>query len=321
MPSPPRILLPGTVVFITSRTEEGLPFIPVPYMSLIIESAMARAMTLYPVILCHYLWMANHFHLLASVEDPELIEKFVGRVKTEIAHAVNKLLGRRRRTIWVGDYDSPPILTFEDALEKVRYLYLNASEADVASSLNRYGRPSSWNAFTSKATRKSVPWIQRPFLSPDIVEDAYAYQTLIEKAQVSHDLVVQPTAWMTFFGIDNPGEQEIINQKLIADILRIEKELCETREGPAADETPGVKHCINRPYTPQKISRRAWRICRIKSLRITFIDLVKRLIRDGKETLKKWRAGDRSAPYPPGLAPPSFPRLTNLLRHAQLMIL
>src|SRR5215216_5194464 len=93
MPSPPRILLNKTAVFITARVEEGLPFVPTAYLNEIVWSILARAQTLYPVKICHLFLMANHLHFILAVDNPEDIVRFMERFKTETAHMVNRLRG------------------------------------------------------------------------------------------------------------------------------------------------------------------------------------------------------------------------------------
>jgi len=104
----------GDVLLITSRTEEGLPFPPNDMINLFITGILARAQELYPVRLCHYVFMSNHFHILIKVEDPLDVPRFVGYLKGEMAHLANKLLGRKRKTIFNREYDSPKLLLPED---------------------------------------------------------------------------------------------------------------------------------------------------------------------------------------------------------------
>ena len=113
MPSPPRILLPKSLVLLTTRIENGLPLVCTRYMEFIIWSVFARAQYLYPIRVCAFVVMGNHLHLLVVVENPDAVAAFMDRIKTELGHAVNLLLGRRQRTVWCvwcDDYDCQPIL-------------------------------------------------------------------------------------------------------------------------------------------------------------------------------------------------------------------
>jgi len=298
------------MTLITTRTEEGLPFIPALYMRIILEGIMARAQILYPVQLCHYLWMGNHLHFIIYVEDPEIVEAFMARVKTESAHAINRLLGRRRRTIWVGDYDSATILTLDDAIEKIRYLYANPAEAHCADSIEGYKRPSSWKAFISGELNVAAPWIQRPAISPELVTDPDAARVLIEGASTSHELILVPNAWMKAFNITDPDEKKRINASVVKQVLESEESLRILRTGPLFDDNPEQR--IDQPYTPKKFGRRMWCICWEIVLRVAFINMVKAMLREGKEVRKAWKSGNFFVPYPPGLAPPRYPRIANI---------
>ncbi len=110
MARPPRILLPHTVVMITSRVQQGLPFTCTPLLELLLWSALTVAYNHHPIRIIAFVVMGNHLHLIALVEDPVQIESFMERFKCETAHAVNRLLGRRQVTVWCEGYDSPTIL-------------------------------------------------------------------------------------------------------------------------------------------------------------------------------------------------------------------
>ena len=131
MPSPPRLLIPHSVVLITTRMEEGLPLIPAEFIEVIIKGILGRAQKLYPVVACHYIFMNNHLHLILVVTDPDAVAGFMDRLKTELAHAVNRLLGRRKRTVWYDSYDAVPILTLEDCIEKIAYVYTNPQKLTI----------------------------------------------------------------------------------------------------------------------------------------------------------------------------------------------
>jgi len=60
--------------------------------------------------------------LIIRVINPDDVPRFVGYLKSEMAHMVNKLLGRRRKTIFNREYDSPKFLTPEDIKKYKKYL-------------------------------------------------------------------------------------------------------------------------------------------------------------------------------------------------------
>ena len=91
MPSLPKVFIHNTVVMATTRVEEGLPLVPTQFMNTIIMSILAMAQEKYPVEVIGFVFQANHFHFILRVEVPENVPLFIGYVKQEIAHRVNRL--------------------------------------------------------------------------------------------------------------------------------------------------------------------------------------------------------------------------------------
>ena len=96
MPSAPKLFISGTTISVSFRTKEGLPFVPVSFINEIIWSNLAKAQSKYPVKIIWITFEANHAHMLLRVTNPELISAFVGYVKQETSHALNRLLDRKK---------------------------------------------------------------------------------------------------------------------------------------------------------------------------------------------------------------------------------
>ena len=60
--------------------------------------------------------------------------------------------------------------------------------------------------------------------------------------------------------------------------------------------------------------RRMWCLADKRSLRISFIAFFKKLMATARAVRERWRQGDISVRYPPGLFPPSMPKLANVFR-------
>lgn len=75
-----------------------MPFLDEVKWKPIFEAIMARAAFLFPVDVVAYCLMANHFHLILVPINPEQFPAFVGYVKQELSHIVNRLKGRRKKT-------------------------------------------------------------------------------------------------------------------------------------------------------------------------------------------------------------------------------
>lgn len=321
MPAPLKVLLPHTVVFLTTRTEEGLPFVATKYMETILWGILARAQELHPVVVVGFVFMSNHLHLLAVVKEPDDMVGFMDRVKTESAHAVNHLLGRRRRTVWQAGFDAQTVLTLEDAVDKLVYLYTNPQSAHLVDSIDEYPGLSSWQMLASGKLTRSCKVISRPSIKPLPREELTPQkqeelaQSLCDGAKSEALFTLSPDAWLDCYSITRPEERKRYSELVIENIRRRESELREHRlasKRTVLGKERLTTQRIDQPFTPKKFGRRMWCICRDKVIRCSFIAFVKRLIAEGREVLKCWRSGDTSRRYPPGVFPPSMPKLCNI---------
>jgi REP element-mobilizing transposase RayT len=289
-------------------------------MEKILWSALALAQTLHPIKIISFVIMGNHIHIIALVEDPTNVESFMERFKCESAHAINRLLGRRQITVWAEGYDSPTILTLDDLIEKLAYVYANPVRAHLTDSIGNYHGVSSWKMYTSGEHTKEVKRIRRTFLEPlpsgnlshahhqRLADDVEAQST-----EVLH-FTLSPHAWM--HALPEAPSPEILNQKLFTRLQEIEREMAHLRQTkrvslPSPHEI--TKASIDTTYTPKSFGRRMWCICRDIPLRIAFISFIKKLKGSALAIRERWRRGENSAPFPPGLFPPCQPMLANLL--------
>ena len=320
MSRPPRILLPHTVVMLTSRVQQGLPFVCTPLMELILWSALAVAQALYPVKIVGFVVMGNHIHIIALVEDPTTIESFMERFKCETAHAINRLLGRRQVTVWCEGYDSPAILTGDDLVEKLAYVYANPVRAHRAASISEYQGVSSWGMFTSRQPVREVKRIRRTFLTPIAtgkISTAVRLQeaSLVERqATESLTFTLSPNAWTSAF--PNQMTPERLNERVSRRVREIEAEMAAIRKKagiPLPSEFEVSSQPIDMPYEPKKFGRRMWCICSDIPLRIAFISFIKNLREKARKVRLEWLRGNSAEPFPIGLFPPTQPMLANIL--------
>ena len=320
MPRPPRILLPHSVVLLTSRVQQGLPFVCTPLMEKILWSALALAQTLHPIKIISFVVMGNHIHIIALVEDPTNVESFMERFKCESAHAINRLLGRRQITVWAEGYDSPTILTLDDLIEKLAYVYANPVRAYLTDSIANYHGVSTWKMYTSGENTKEVKRIRRTFLEclPRGNLSHAHHQRLADDAEAQSTETLQftlsPHAWMHAF--PEASSPEILNQKLFTRLQEIEREMSHLRQTKRISLPSPLqitRAAIDTTYAPRSFGRRMWCICRDIPLRIAFISFIKKLKGMALAIRERWRRGEFSAPFPPGLFPPCQPMLANLL--------
>lgn len=319
MPRLAKIALNNTVVFVSTSIEEGIMLPPNALVNLIIEKSLAQAQAHHPITVCDYIVEGTHVHLFLVVTNPDDLKGFMERFKSESAHAINRVMGRKKRTIWCEGYDSPILLDLEAAINKKIYLYENPAKDGLVDSINGYPGSSSWKHFINHKTTVPTFYIPRDAFRRlpigVLTEDDYrAEARLLKRSCKKSKFVITPNAWMRIFGITDPKEIKEINDRIIKTVLEREQMYREQRK--ANNKTAiGASKLIATPigahYIPQRKGKRTFCISTKNELRRDFIRFAKDLIVRGKEVFIAWKRGE-NVPYPIGLYPPSMPKLANL---------
>ena len=312
----------GSVLFCTISLEEGLLLLANPLCQAIVKSCLAAARELYPVRICHVLVEATHIHLVLVVIDPDHVDAFFRHFKTESAHMINGLLGRNKRTVWCEGYDSPIVLTPARAMMAIAYLYANPAKDNLETSIDRYPGFSSWRMFVSGTLTRQWKRLRRPEFTP-IRRDANnlrGYTKLAEQLVEASDEVqtftLEPNAWMESFGYHEPEEQQRLNNQLIERIRSLEdraerKRQRERKRVMGRDRL--IAQVFDTSYRPNRTGRRMWCLSEKRSVRLEFIEFFKALMAKARAVRERWKLGDVTVPYPPGLYPPSMPKLANAI--------
>jgi REP element-mobilizing transposase RayT len=291
-------------------------------MNLTIQAMMARAQRLFPVTISHFIVMGNHIHLLVSARSPEDLSGFMNLYKTDIAHVVNKLRGRRQRTVWKRGFDTATILTLDDVVEKIVYIYTNPQQANLEKTIEAYPGVSSWQMYMAGEKEREFPALRRSHYQK--IEGGRISrrgqralaEELKELTRERVSLHLDPDAWMESFGVKDPEERANINRR-IQFLVREKEESLERiriREGKGVvGRDPLIDMPLDYEFTPKKFSKRMWCICRDIPKRIEFILFIKGLIKKARDVRERWRVGDFSVPFPLGLHPPRMHRRGNLL--------
>ena len=319
MPSNHKLYIPGGVHFVTFRTEEGLPFVAAEHVKLILEGILARATERYNVTLCHYLWMGNHVHMILVVHDPEALADFLCFLKTESAHAINRMLGNQRKTVWCAGSDAPVLLTPDSVMERIAYIYANPALADLVDNIGNYPMLSSWEMYSTKQHLKHCPVVCRdqiPTLGPKHLslrhQQGFA-ASLREASRHGAKLRIAPNAWKRCFAGLGKESGRDIDDKILSRIRAKEAERRLVRKGPVLGALALQTQDMDVSYSPKKFSRKMICISSDKELRLDFIRWAKELFYQAKLAYAAWKAGNLSLKYPPGLFPPRAPRLANIL--------
>lgn len=299
-----------SVLFVTSRTEEGLPLVPTHNLNFIIYGILAKAGTMYDVKVCHFLFMSNHFHMILVVQNPEHVSEYMRYVKGEIAHAINLLLGRRQRTIWKHGYDSPILLTSDDVLRYINYIYLNPVKAGLVDSIDDYPGVSSWNMYISgryahkykHLRRTSIDKLISPALPVNEQKRIVEHYSSDKVQGFEQTLVIEPYAWVDSFA----GDISIEEAKLYTlSKIKEEQSLYKSRrDKPVIGQTALRRGSMIKDHTPNKHTRRMICICYDKEYRKGFIEHFKSLCEMAKVAYESWKKGDFSIKIPPGLFSP-----------------
>lgn len=308
------------VLLVGARTEEGLPLVSSLVLNLIIWGILARARSMYQVRVCHFIFMFNHFHMMLVVDNPEDVSNFVGYVKGEIAHAVNQLLGRRRKTLWAEGYDSPVILTARDVLRYIGYIYVNPAKANLVDRIDEYPGVSSWQMFTQDRRASCHKWIRRPaikklqFPALTIGEQRRMVESLDRAATLEHEFVLEPFAWLECFPESVDRSEDEVKEEIIEAVRKLEAERRLEREEnnrKVIGATALRRQSMLKEYQPKKSGKRMLCLCSEKPLRARFIDHFRALCDAARKAYERWKKGDLRAKMPPGMFAPRVPVLAS----------
>jgi REP element-mobilizing transposase RayT len=308
----------GSVLFVTFTLEEGLLLLCNPLCEAIIKSCLARAQYKHPIKISGFVVEGTHIHMLIVVDNPSDVPGFMRCFKVESAHMLNRILGRKKRTIWCESYDDPIVLTLPRAMLAMCYIYSNPSKDNLEESIDRYPGVTSWKMLLKGENRKSWPRLKRSFFR-HIPQDARNFQgfkreALRVQAQStnSHDFVLDPNAWLIAYGVSTTKEQDHINAKIIQRVRTLEMRYLEIRKR-NNHRVLGAKKLMNQSfdlsYSSKRSGKRMWCLSENRKLRISFINYLKDLFERARVISAKWLLGDFSSPYPLGLYPPSMPKL------------
>ena len=282
-----KIFTPGAVYFVTTRMQEGLPLVAAEYMQFILNGIIARAQTLFNVTICHQIIMSNHYHGLLIAEDAVGIPKFMGYIKRESTHAVNRLLGRHSRKLWEESYDAPHMSTPEDVMEKIVYIYTNPQKAHLVDKIDEYPNISTWREFQSddltevmhkRIARDLIPKL--PKIHPTGRRGKIFFRGLMELEGEKNILVTSPHDWMDCYGKTKGGDISRLRAEVV-DRVREKESLFRELRSRKDQGVLGVKalkeQSIKKKYKPESHSgRRCYCHSQNKKLRLLYISWVKR---------------------------------------------
>ncbi len=313
----------GSVQFITTSLEQGIMLLANGLMESIMVSCFGRAQLLYPVKVNHFILMGTHLHLMLTVDNPDDVPAFMGYVKSMSAAMLNIILGRRKRTVWCEDYHSAEVLDVRSAIRILGYLYGNPGKDGLVDTIEEYPGLSSWRVYRrggrgimGKLIRKSMV---RELSANEHNLRGYEEEAFRIRSGARHgvEFRLDPDGWMGRFRIEGAERRERVNRLIEESTrsverrgrLKREREGCKVRGREAL-----MREVMNTIYLPKREVGRA-PVCYSTSRgeRKRYGAKLRELRRRGREVLMRWRMGEMWVKYPPGLYPPSAPKLANVV--------
>lgn len=113
----------GALVEVTGRTLQGrLLLRPSPELRVITLGILARAKRLYGVKLHSFVFLSNHFHILASVQDAQQLSSFMCYVNSNLAREAGRLYQWKEK-FWGRRYQGIVVSNEEEAqIDRLMYI-------------------------------------------------------------------------------------------------------------------------------------------------------------------------------------------------------
>ncbi len=325
MGRPRRQIYSHHVYEICMRTRKGLPFVCTRYMKLLIEGIIARVQRDQKVILCHYLWMGNHPHIIVIARDKKAATQFYGEIQKQLTEAIKRLLGLKHLNLWKNNATSViPYFDVDTVCYRIAYLYANPARANLVDTISEYPGCSSYNEFTREKSsldvehKRECPWVRAPMVEElpasrgvTRVEDGEISRRLEKLAKnESHELIVSPNLWMKCFGIESPEDVEETNKRVVKFLTGLEQVAREERvkkKKKVMGRKQLVLEPVNMTYESDKPQRRIFVYSLDKKLREYLIKQYEKFCELCRECYERWKVGDYSVVWPEGALFPPVP--------------
>lgn len=322
MPRDPKLHTTKTLVDVSFRTEDGLPFAPNRLIRRLVENVLARAQTMHPITIVKYVIMPNHVHILVVIKDSKDFVSFIEYFKKETAHYVNRLLGRRRHTVWCAGYSDPVILDSESALRRLVYIDTNPVKSKFTETSKNYPLSSShWvdpNNDSSEITVRRIPRNKAPKLPHrdlTLQDIDKACSKLEYRGNETYTLRVEPNAWKECFADTIHKDSSELNKLLSADIRQHERRISKEIGGNFNKLEALATQNIRKQYQPKKFGKKMLCIGKDKETRVKYLEWYYARCKELPSFIKK-KSGEALLyikNYPPGFFSPGGFLSANIL--------
>jgi REP element-mobilizing transposase RayT len=326
----PRQFNSRSVYEVTVRTLSGLPFTSSPLMRLLLETAIARANRDQKVVICHYVWMSNHAHIMLVCNDQQGMSNFVGELKKKLTDSIKRLFGRDQLFLWERRSSIAKIATYEDLVERLQYFYLNPQRAGLIEDIDSYPGLTTWKAFQDSEnhlearSESLIPWIPATMLprmpeKPDIHWSSRMVRELTKLAPSKEALTLYPNFCLKAFGCSAHDVESFKQHVKIG--VRAEEQLLREKFRDKNRQVVGRLALVLQRSTldgwkPKKRERRIFLICSDKALRLELLEQYKGFQKRCRKCYESYLSGYRDIEWPPGAFQPPLPRLYNWIAGA-----
>jgi hypothetical protein len=305
------------------RAVQGLPLPARAITRLLIESIIARLVATEQVVVCGYVWMANHPHMQIFSLDCADLTQFHGQLKKRLSDFLKRLLGLATLRLWDDRTTLGEVLDLDAGIERFVYSFLNPVRAKLVSSIDHYQGCNTWREFltaqpdTNAVIEKEVPWIIATDIgrlsksNPSLSEERRVLDNLKQRAATrqTHTLRIYPFKWLEAFGITDPAEIERIRAKIIKRVREEEAILADQKL--AAQRVEGF--LVTDDYIPPPKERKVFMYGSRPEDRLNHLANYRGFIATCRACYDLMKRGVQGIPWPPGCFVPPAPRLCNAL--------
>jgi len=289
----------GGLVEVTSRTIQGRYLLrPSEELSAILVGCLARAQRLYPVRIHAFAFLSNHFHLLLSVSDTEILAGFMGHLKGNLSVEIGHL-HNWPGTLWPRRYQAIEVSEEEEAqVDRLRYILAQGCKEGLVA------RPGDWPGLhcVDALSRGQTPrgyWIDRTAMAQARSDDA-----ITRNFQQPETLDLEPLpCW------EHLDEAE--QRRQVAEIVQqIEDETAAEHRRNGTRPLGSEKILSIPPHTrPDNLKRSpAPRVHAIRGqVRRQMIEAYRLFVLAYREAAGKLRRGNMDVRFPEGCFPPALP--------------
>lgn len=277
MGHPRRMYSAGTVYFVTNRVAEGLPFVPNNYIRLMLLGVIARASNRFEgITICSWLFMANHYHAIVILKgEPAEFAAFMNFVDGEIAKLVVRWLGKRNVRVWAQRYHAAPLLTSDDVLDYMVYLFMNPVKARLVRAASEWAGASTFYALAGDESRSfkrimpgKVPRLPRRSFSQKLIERLEG--GIANSDAEEWELRVDSFGWMECFSNTRGQSRLVMLNRLNEALERAERELDQVGSKVIGMRTLAHSN-PHKPFRPRKRGRRVACLSKNWELRRRFL--------------------------------------------------